>query len=314
MKTHYKFLFSITLCAILSFSSCSIQNAELTEDFDNYTAEKFDIANRTTECFTSYPLCAGQNNTYGEVIISNDATNLYVTYSSTKIIVDLHLWVGASYLDVPGNSPAPGKFPYKKEGLYDNSYTFTIPLANITGVNGCYTIIAHAAFEDGQTGYASNTCPITSRTWKNWAQYVQYCLKETCNVEVPVCDTGFGYDANKSKCFIDIQGLKGNRWGWVLGPLTADGNYVFPVYAGAGQCDLLKGTNVGTATVNINNSMVSVSFNIDPGYEFPEWHFNVSCSQTPTTTAPGQYNCNNGSCQVTCPDGIYVIIHTVTCK
>ncbi|UCC54331.1 MAG: hypothetical protein JSV68_10255, partial [Anaerolineaceae bacterium] len=92
-----------------------------------------------------------------------------------------------------------------------------------------------------------------------------------------------------------------NRWGWTNGPLAA-GSYEFDVYAGAGRCDLTKGTLVGTLSVDYDGSTATVSFNTsgtnpDTGlpYTMVETHLYVGSELLATdvngdfTVAPGQY-------------------------
>lgn len=67
-------------------------------------------------------------------------------------------------------------------------------------------------------------------------------------------ETAFAYGGEQlATCFLDLDFNSDsksdfNRWGWTNGPLAA-GSYSFDIYAGAGQCDLTKGTLVGTLNV-----------------------------------------------------------------
>src|SRR5690606_34969211 len=54
------------------------------------------------------------------------------------------------------------------------------------------------------------------------------------------CETAFAFG---EKTFIDL-GVTKSRWGWQMGPLNK-GTYEAPLFAGAGQNDVTKGTKVG---------------------------------------------------------------------
>ncbi|MCR8667725.1 T9SS type A sorting domain-containing protein [Aestuariibaculum sp. M13] len=170
----------------------------------------------------------------------------------------------------------------------------------------------------------------------------------TCNVQVevynctPNCETGFAVktevsgdytvvDEDYSSCFRN-DGF--NRWGWVNRiPASAQGGapVEFDLYAGAGRCDLSKGTNTGTVTVEYNNDgTVQVCYNLKPGYVMSEAHVYIGCEPYPktnkgaNTVAPGQYSFNGGDLgyiQNYCTPVLenvsgdfYVIVHAVVCE
>ena len=310
-------------CCFLVLSACTDNDgySSLNTDeewFDIATIESSRVSStNTTICGTpkTYILCAGQNNSYGSVTVSNDQHNIYVEYESAQTITEVHVWIGKSLLDVPGRkNPAPGRFPYKSV-VNGSSYTFTIPY---DGSVSQYYIIAHAAFANGETGYASSSCPVTSRIWENWAQYIVYDVQScTTFPGDEICGTGFGYLAGHATCFLDIPNLNNNRWGWVIGPLGIGTYSDIKVWANAGQCDLGKGQYVADAEVIYDGTNVSFTlWNINPDYNLDESHYNVSHVQRPATTAPGKYNCNTGNCIVTNNGApIYVIVHTSsTCE
>ena len=130
------------------------------------------------------------------------------------------------------------------------------------------------------------------------------------------CETAFGRFcdcANLNKCFSDF-GF--NRWGWSV-ELDGYGDYNFGFYAGAGQCDLSKGTPVGGVKVIFNDDGVSVdNFHMKDGFVLKEFHFYAGDTEVPigkngkSTVAPGQYY-NEGDYD---NDGkVYVILHSVVC-
>ena len=84
-----------------------------------------------------------------------------------------------------------------------------------------------------------------------------------------------------------------NRWGWTNGALGA-GVYAFEIYAGAGQCDLSKGTFVGILNVIYDGSSAYVSFDLNAPYGLTETHLYIGSGLLASnngefTVAPGQY-------------------------
>jgi len=104
-------------------------------------------------------LIAGQHIVAGTVCVLNEGENLYVTYTTTDgwMLAETHLavstdepgtgeWLGNRWQNRAGN-PAPGRFPYKAEHdpAVDDTYTYTIPLADISdGVGAGDTVFVAA--------------------------------------------------------------------------------------------------------------------------------------------------------------------------
>ncbi|MBT8267647.1 MAG: hypothetical protein KJN59_00355, partial [Bacteroidia bacterium] len=129
-----------------------------------------------------------------------------------------------------------------------------------------------------------------------------------------------------STCFLP----EFTRWGWTtlldFSEETGQSSYTLDIYAGAGQCDLSKGTDVGSVVVTYNaDSSITFDYNLE-GYVLSEAHIYVGVDEYPThngseTVAPGQYtyvDSEVGDLQdysVTIPaEGtmLYVIVHGVT--
>lgn len=140
------------------------------------------------------------------------------------------------------------------------------------------------------------------------------------------CETFFAKgDETTATCFLD-DGF--NRWGWTNGPLTT-GGYFFDLFAGAGQCDITKGTFVGILRVNYDEETgtAEIEFQMIDGFVLSETHLYIGNDPYPTdkkgdpTVAPGQfpyqheldgvdydsYTINDLSGQ------IYIIAHGVVC-
>ncbi len=173
---------------------------------------------------------------------------------------------------------------------------------------------------------------------------------EQANTDPPPmqCETAFGYGDGYATCFIgadfdndgEPDGI--NRWGWSNGPLSP-GSYSWDVYAAAGQCDLSKGSVVGTLDVEYTGPSVTATFTAVDGFVADEEHLYIGTDPLPSftkknkkgffpggggsgyTVSPGQYpigNDLNGATTSTnvvnlgrtiTPNGIYVVYHAVIC-
>jgi len=143
------------------------------------------------------------------------------------------------------------------------------------------------------------------------------------------CETAFGkLNGANAYCFL---GYGFNRWGW-SNKITTEGVYTLPMYAGAAQCDITKGAEVGTVTVTYSGANVTVHYSMFDGYYMSEAHVYVGKDMFPTvkqgkktttTVAPGQYTYNAGTLNhateltvnftgVTSP--FYIIAHAVSCE
>lgn len=136
------------------------------------------------------PLIAGQNIDAGDVIVWNDAGNLYVKYDTGPFdathdwtLLETNLAVAESLEGIPqtnkGN-PKVGKFPWKEE--YDSSqgvteWTYTIELAaNGFDVDDVLYIAAHAVvFGSGpvETAWAEGD----GFPGGSWAMYFTYTVQ-----------------------------------------------------------------------------------------------------------------------------------------
>lgn len=112
----------------------TIANSETAASGNDFAIDDIEL------CFTCahsyYDLCAGQTDDIGEVVVTNDAVNLYVTFNITEpgwYLEETHVAVGNGLADIPqtkkGN-PIPGQFPYFCEALepMQQTCTVTIPL------------------------------------------------------------------------------------------------------------------------------------------------------------------------------------------
>lgn len=143
----------------------------------------------TTESFTLY---AGQNIAAGTVDVSNDATNLYVTFnlSGDWCMTESHVAVATDPSGIPqtktGN-PIPGQFPYQHSyGSCVTTDTYTIPLDTWTAGTSL-DIAAHAALFDTAT-YAVESGWAGSQDFsgKNWATYFSYTVEDHWSISLAI--------------------------------------------------------------------------------------------------------------------------------
>jgi hypothetical protein len=140
------------------------------------------------------------------------------------------------------------------------------------------------------------------------------------------CETAFAYSVEGvSECFTE-HGF--NNWGWTNGPLSErEGEYNFDIYAGAGQCDITKGTMVGDLKVNYDGSAATFTFSMNQSFTLNEVHLYAGSALFPTDkkgnfrVAPGQYpvvdeNPDAATYTYTINNlsgDIYIIAHAVVC-
>ena len=113
---------------------------------------------------------------------------------------------------------------------------------------------------------------------------------------------------------------------WTSGPLAA-GSYEFEIWAAAGQCDLGKGTLVGSMALSYNGTSADVTYTMLPGFTLDETHLYVGSAPLPSfkgeyTVAPGQYGnihdleaATSDSFRINNLSGnIHVVAHAVACS
>lgn len=251
---------------------------------------------------TVVTLVAGQYIDAGTVTVANDADNLYVTFSTIGEwqLEETHVHVAATVEEIPqkNGNPQPGKFDYKRTYTLDPAVTtdtYVIPYSATAGDS--LVVAAHASvvkYYDGEivdqeTGWGDGP----DFDGKNWAMYIEYTW-QSCEPPPPPppsgSETAFAFLPGSETCFLD---LGFNRWGWTNNLLT-EGQYVFNIYAGAGQCDISKGTYVGILTVDYSGGVATIEYHINSPYYMTEAHVYVGDDILPTnngtyTVAPGQY-------------------------
>ena len=150
--------------------------------FGTVSAEEFDLIADGGNVETAFPV--------GVVEVTNDADNLYVTFSITEgdwEMTETHLDVKTDESLIPqtnkGN-PKVGKFEYSNSTYHE--YTIPIPEGCNEGDN--VTIAAHAAVQlfveydpvamEDIFRYESAWCDGEDFEGKNWAMYFTYTIEE----------------------------------------------------------------------------------------------------------------------------------------
>lgn len=311
MKTTIRSLFAIlTVFSILiSFASCR-QDEEVLITAPNTGTPMFKtIADMPEYCGTplQVDLLAGQTILAGNVLVANDANNLYVTYTTTDgwLMKEIHLYVGSS-AGLPVNkagNPTIGLFPYNMTfNPYVATYTFVLPLADFPDL---MTIAAHAALVkldgsgnvvDSQTGWGNGV-----HFAKSWAMKFEY-TKQECVNEPPVPEC---YQSETAWAAGTRYVMQGN---WAMYTTYAPG--VVQIFAG-------QTIPVGTVTLSAINpdNTVTISISLVNG-----WMLNPSTTEpvkiqgysvAPTANpSPGLFTTYKGtSLIVTVPYYIYYGIH-----
>jgi len=189
-----KTLFFPLLLLVVSLSIFSCEKAEQTLSYPAATgyegggtmSGRIDDPDSSACPPTAVTLVAGQTINSGQVIVSNDANFIYVTYEMANgyTLAQTHLYVGdcsAIPVNNPGN-PMPGQFPYK--GVHNNitTYTYQVPISVMNGAT-CGCVAAHAVVQklnasgqvvDQQTGWGNGVR--INLSGGNWGMKFDYCV------------------------------------------------------------------------------------------------------------------------------------------
>ena len=132
------------------------------------------------------------------------------------------------------------------------------------------------------------------------------------------CETAYAFGGNYATCFLNLSPINANNWGWTN--YIGEGSYDWPIYAGAGQCDISKGTLVGNLSVEYFAGTVTITYEIDPEFELGDTHVWVGTTPLPLkkgkySTAPGQFNHNfvNPVVVSGLSGNIYIAAHAGVC-
>lgn len=279
-------------------------------------------------------LLAGKSITAGQVCVTNDDTYLYVTYETTGdwYLDDLHLFANTSYSLMPVTktlNPKIGNFPFVIEDLDAQAYTFSLPLGDVGVQNPCdastVSVAAHAALVrhdaigtvlQSETGWANGSQIAPKGSWAMFFTYVTQCPVVPQEEVSLRCETAFAFG---DQTFAELGTIKNARWGWQL-TVNANSQGSTPIYAGAAQNDITKGTYVGQLDYTFYGGSLTVNFDMVPGWVMKKTH--VYADQVDVaTSAPGQYGnqheLDNGQFDSYAlyveGDPIFVVAHAEAC-
>lgn len=254
-------------------------------------------------------LYAGQNIDAGTVIVSNDANNLYVTYTTNSgwEMIETHLYVG-NCNEIPtngGGNPQIGLFPYTTDHNPSvTSYTYTIPLSEL---DDCYCVAAHTALvqydENGEiiaseTGWADGN----EMGGGSWAMSFEYCTQDCEN------------DNNDETCYQE-------ETAWADGDTYVDqGNWAtYVAYNGSATTQTLyAGQTLDAGTVSISapdaNGDVTITITLNAGWSLQNVNEGIKIqgydTQPTGNPSPGSFTTYKGNdLTVVVPASNYYGIH-----
>jgi hypothetical protein len=276
-------------------------------------------------------MLAGQHIDVGEVCVEVDKEKkeLLVTYNTENgwELTEAHLWTGLDLNGMPksrNGNPMIGNFPYNSGNISGaDAHTFAVPLEKAFGTAELCDVpgflAAHAALrkENGSGGYQTETGwvdgeRLTQRgSWAMYSSITFTCPPEPVIVSVGEreCETAYAFGDTNFK-----ELLESPRWGWQI--TLKEDQRTEPIYAGAAQNDVNKGTKVGELNIVRNGDWLTVSYDIDPAL-LDDTHLYVG--ELPLSdTAPGQYSDETGLKKYTRFVGnastLYVVAHAVVCN
>lgn len=250
------------------------------------------------------PLIAGQHIEAGEVCVEVQGTTLAVTYNmfGDWELLEAHLWAGVDLVDMPANkkgNPKIGNFPYVTGNITGaTTFTFNVPLeeafgeaepCNLTGLLAGHAAVRRDNGDGGfqtETGWIDGEQIIEKGSWAMFSSVDFTCPVDTALPSVEkTCGTETAY-ALGDQTFIDL-GITSSRWGWQVTVNDGD-DFTTPIYAGAGQNDITKGTEVGELAVSYLNGELTVTYLMLDGFVMEDLHLNVSEDDL-VSIAPGHY-------------------------
>lgn len=304
----------------LAAAAVSCSNDEMLQTDENIMLKSLDLtagveSTAVEYCGTqTYKLTAGRTIEAGSVVISNDASNLYVTVTSYAGFQNeqenIKMWLGTDLSLLNGGGlerPSAGGFPYKTTVTSGNTYTFTvalnaIPFYDVTkcGLQALYAVVhVDALVSDGNGGTSAETAfggdtPGSGNAWWFYAVYTPQCCETPPPPPAEKLGTAFakgGYvfttDKKSNPENLPSLGLTRNRWGWAIN-LVSPGSYTFDLYVGAGLNFTSKGLKAGTVAIDFDGTQATVTYNLSTGYSIEEAHVYAG-DLKPSTIAPGQY-------------------------
>lgn len=180
-------VFFTTLAFLAMFSACKKDNQEVLPDSNARTNDGIVFSHGDSSCHEVVSeFYAGQHIPAGTITVSNDESNVYVTFNTENgwEMGTTHLYVGFEDGLPVGKSGNPkiGNFPFQtNHSPMQTTYTYIVPMDEFV-LGDCIVIAAHAEVflvgpdgevVDSQTAWGG-TQPI--REGGSWATYIEYCI------------------------------------------------------------------------------------------------------------------------------------------
>jgi hypothetical protein len=302
------FLFLLVAFAGLILVRC--QKTDLASVTKNSTAKSGARIDGTCGTETVCPLWAGQTINAGTLSVENNATTLFVTYTTTGTFNVLHLWVGTDMTllpTTPTGNPIPGQFPYSFDAAGTQTHTFEIPLNTIPfpsdpkcgpGSAPIY-VVAHAEVNvlngGKETAFGGCTAGATGARWYFYTTHTVQCCDGTPppvtreKLGTAFAKGGWVFTTDPKSNPENLPSLKliKNRWGWAIN-IKDPGIYTSDLWVGAGLNKTAKALKVGTVSIVYDGTQATITYTLTGSYAMEEAHIYAG-DLKPTTTAPGQY-------------------------
>ena len=260
---------------------------------------------------------------YGKLTVGNDAANLYLTYTlnagSAYFINGIIYYVGPmSGLPVPSG----GSYNFTNWTGFTQQWFTTDPgkaksvAINLSTLDECFVVVAFARISLSPTLITNDPTAVyisaRPETKNHYGHYIPYC-KQYCT-----CETAYAFGGNYATCLTALPNVNANNWGWsnkITGPVE---KIQWPIYAGAGQCDISKGTLVGYLDGSYVDGILNLTYYMIPPFKYSEIHLWVGSTPLPLkngkyVTAPGQFGYTNASYTGKIATPFYIAAHSVVC-
>ena len=173
---YLKFPQRIFLLVLLSFIALSCEKEDI--ETQDLAADEYAVKSEIQGCDFTTDLMAGQHMDVGDVTVTNDGTDIYVTYEIFEpgwYMLESHLHIADELIGIPhtkkGN-PKIGKFDYQAEHDMILKYTYVVPITWPLGTE--MFIAAHAVVAYDYMGAVSGVLPPDAGLFVKYPSHLSY--------------------------------------------------------------------------------------------------------------------------------------------